>query len=307
MKKALIILGMLLAVVIVSPAQTSFKVSPGLSYTGFCLAVSGSNAGSYVPIATGANSSLLAVAPTPYVTLFGFDGTNYDTVSCDSSGNLIINSLPQNATDPATCAVAQVEFNTTSHAPKYCYPANTWNTWTGGGGSFTALTGDATSTSTGGATTVVGANNVTSTGTTGTGEFVFSISPALTGTPDASGATQFKLPVAASFTTAANGEIGYDSSAHIWHLWVNGADDPLGTGAFVPSLSLLKGTYTDGDWCSYTASGTVLHCDNAASPAAQQLCLQHTWCLVNSRGRMRLQRGHTHSLGLSRFLSRAEL
>ena len=27
------------------------------------------------------------------------------------------------------------------------------------------------------------------------------------------------------------------------------------------SLSLVKGTYTDGDWCGYTSAGTVLHCD----------------------------------------------
>jgi hypothetical protein len=29
------------------------------------------------------------------------------------------------------------------------------------------------------------------------------------------------------------------------------------------NLSLVKGTYTDGDWCSYTASGTLLNCNNA--------------------------------------------
>ena len=59
---------------------------------------------------------------------------------------------------------------------------------------------------------------------TGTGSAVFSISAALTGTPDASGATQFKLPVSASFATLANGEIGYDSTALNWHVWQNGAD-----------------------------------------------------------------------------------
>src|SRR6185312_8965683 len=37
-------------------------------------------------------------------------------------------------------------------------------------------------------------------------------SPTFTGTPDASGATQFKLPVAAGYASAANGEIGYDST-----------------------------------------------------------------------------------------------
>ena len=50
-------------------------------------------------------------------------------------------------------------------------------------------------------------------------------SPVLGGTPDASGATQFKLPVAAGYTSAANGELGYDSMNKNWHLWGNGVDN----------------------------------------------------------------------------------
>jgi hypothetical protein len=37
------------------------------------------------------------------------------------------------------------------------------------------------------------------------------------------------------------------------------------------ALSLAKGTYTDGDWCSYTASGTLLNCNNAVPQAALSL------------------------------------
>ena len=85
---------------------------------------------------------------------------------------------------------------------------------------------------------------------TGTaGHAVFSVSPALTGTVDASGATQFKLPVAASFTTAANGEIGFDSTALNWHVWQNGADvimAPLAAG-FV-SGHCAQPTSTAGVW-----------------------------------------------------------
>ena len=54
-----------------------------------------------------------------------------------------------------------------------------------------------------------------------------------TGTPDASGATQFKLPVAASGASLANGELIYDSTNKNWHGWVNGADTifaPLASG-----------------------------------------------------------------------------
>jgi hypothetical protein len=52
-------------------------------------------------------------------------------------------------------------------------------------------------------------------------------SPAFTGTPDASGATQFKLPVTAGGASAANGEIIYDSTNKNWHIWKNGADTLL--------------------------------------------------------------------------------
>ena len=61
--------------------------------------------------------------------------------------------------------------------------------------------------------------------TTGTGAVARAISPAFTGTPDASGATQFKLPVGASFASAANGESGYDSTNLNWHDWQNGVDN----------------------------------------------------------------------------------
>ena len=68
--------------------------------------------------------------------------------------------------------------------------------------------------------------------TTGSGNFALAVSPVFTGTPDASGATQFKLPVAASYVSAANGEMGYDSTNSNWHGW-NGADSiflPLASG-----------------------------------------------------------------------------
>lgn len=53
------------------------------------------------------------------------------------------------------------------------------------------------------------------------------VSPTFSGTPDASGATQFKLPVAAGATTLAQGEFKYDSTNLNWHGWQNGADNFL--------------------------------------------------------------------------------
>jgi hypothetical protein len=49
-------------------------------------------------------------------------------------------------------------------------------------------------------------------------------SPVLLGHPDASGATDFKLPVGAGCVTTANGQQCYDSTSGNWHGWVNGAD-----------------------------------------------------------------------------------
>ena len=71
-------------------------------------------------------------------------------------------------------------------------------------------------------------------------------SPTLTGTPDASGATQFKLPVASGGASAANGEIIYDSTNKNWHLWANGVDTIL-----LP----LPTTFTSGDCGEPTNTG----------------------------------------------------
>jgi len=77
-----------------------------------------------------------------------------------------------------------------------------------------------------------------------------------TGTPDASGATQFKLPVAAGFASLANGEVGYDSTNKNWHLWQNGADVllvPLAAG--FTSGDCPQPTNSSGTWQMVSAGG----------------------------------------------------
>ena len=115
------------------------------SYTGFCLATSGASSGLYVPINTSANSSVVPNPPTS-ITLFGYDGTNYDVLTCDSNGNISAGAI-LGATIPALAAGCLDSAGTSGPL-----------SWTACGGTFNALTGDATSTSTGGATTVVGVN-----------------------------------------------------------------------------------------------------------------------------------------------------
>lgn len=99
---------------------------------------------------------------------------------------------------------------------------------------------------------------VTATGATGTGNVVFSISPALTGTPDASGATQFKLPVGASFASAANGETGYDTTNKNWHDWANAVDN---LRLILPA----SGTYTNGHCLQISNAGGVITGTDAGS------------------------------------------
>lgn len=79
----------------------------------------------------------------------------------------------------------------------------------------------------------IGSTSIAANSTTSSISGLTLVSPILTGTPNASGAAEFKLPVASGFTTLANGEIGYDTTNNNWHGWVNGADTlfaPLASG-----------------------------------------------------------------------------
>jgi len=85
-----------------------------------------------------------------------------------------------------------------------------------------------------------------------------SVGATFTGTVDASGATQFKLPVAASYTSAANGEIGYNSTDLNWHLFGNGIDNIK--AIFPASLSI-----TNGHCVNWSKVGTVITLADAGS------------------------------------------
>jgi hypothetical protein len=79
---------------------------------------------------------------------------------------------------------------------------------------------------------------------------------ATSGTYDFSAATQIKLPVAASYASAANGEVGYDTTNKNWHLYQNGTDKilaPLASG-FV-SGHCGQPTSTSGMWELQDAGG----------------------------------------------------
>lgn len=86
---------------------------------------------------------------------------------------------------------------------------------------------------------------------TGSGFVVFSASPALTGTPDASGATQFKLPVAAAYASIANGEQGYDTTNKNWHAWANAVDN-------IEALFPASTTITNNDCVKWLNTASVI-------------------------------------------------
>jgi fibronectin-binding autotransporter adhesin len=138
----------------------------------------------------------------------------------DASGGATTSSCPSAGTGTVTVVAAG---SLTSTA--FVTGGGTTTVQTPSATSTLDSSGDASFAGTLAATGHVTFEGVTSTGATGTGKLVFSVSPALTGTPDASGATQFKLPVGASFATAANGEQGYDTTNLNWHVWQNAADN----------------------------------------------------------------------------------
>lgn len=94
------------------------------------------------------------------------------------------------------------------------------------GGQLVSAAG-ACATGTNGFPITIGSTSIAASSTTTSISGLTLASPAFSGTPDASGATQFKLPVAAAYASAAQGELGYDSTDKNWHGWQNTADNFL--------------------------------------------------------------------------------
>ena len=80
-----------------------------------------------------------------------------------------------------------------------------------------------------------------------------------TGTFDFSGATQIKLPVAAAYASAANGEIGYDTTNLNWHIWDAAADNFVAVFPVASpptSGNCVKFVKTTNSWTLADAGGT---------------------------------------------------
>ncbi len=69
---------------------------------------------------------------------------------------------------------------------------------------------------------------------------------------DFTGVTIFKMRVGAGLTSSANGDLGYDTTNKMWHIWQNAADNLLPT-------AVASGSYTDQDCVKFTKSGSTLN------------------------------------------------
>jgi hypothetical protein len=125
----------------------------------------------------------------------------------------------------ATNGYAEVNENNTGLS-RVCTAANGI---CGGGTTTNALTMSNSNTGdTSGSTFNGSAAKTISTNTIGAPNLAASNTYSGATTNDFSGTSQIKLPVAAGYASAANGEIGYDSTNLNWHAWSNAADQFVG-------------------------------------------------------------------------------
>ena len=129
--------------------------------------------------------------------------------------------------------------------------------FTGGSGTFVTLSGDAISTATGGATTVVGIEGH-AIAAPSTAAFVHWSGSAWEYTnPSGSGT------VTTSGSPVSPNVACFSSSTAITSCTSANVQTAIGSGVYQAPLSLLAGTYINGDMCTYASSGTLLNCNTA--------------------------------------------
>lgn len=218
--------------------------------------------------------------PTAGQGAFFTDATHIQGITTTGSGNAVRATSPTFITPVLGAATATsinglaITTSTGTLAVANAKTATISNTLT-----FTGTDGSSVAFGTGGTATYT-ANNLSVfaattsaqlagviTDETGSGLLVFGTAPTLsapviTGAADASGATTFKLPVAAGFASAANGSIGYDSTNKNWHAFGNAVDNL----AFVGPVSA---TYTNNDCVKFgVVAGVVTLVDVGAACGA---------------------------------------
>ncbi|HLG97131.1 MAG TPA: hypothetical protein VKX49_12535 [Bryobacteraceae bacterium] len=75
----------------------------------------------------------ITAAQLPSTVVYNNQANTYSTGLQDFSNNAVDVRLPNHTADPGTCAVGQIEFNSTGAAFKGCNATNTWTTFGGGG------------------------------------------------------------------------------------------------------------------------------------------------------------------------------
>ena len=234
-----------------TPQQTSWTTSPtlaaatitNLTVTGTCSGCTGTftypSAGIAVSPGTGGPWSASLTAPA-------------STIVGISDSQTLTNK-----------SIAGSEINSSVVASQYGGTGQNFTASTGiiqaSSGTFSASTALANGTT---ATTQSAADNSTKVATTAYADAVGALKLNIansvpTGTFNGGGLTQMIHPFGAGFVSAANGEIGYDSTNKNWHLWKNGADfilAPIASG-FV-SGNCGQPTSSGGSWTIADSGGT---------------------------------------------------
>ena len=151
-----------------------------------------------------------------------------------SAPTLDFNGITQTITGPTggTLSNGDISTITGQDAHVHAEPNGTWalqNPQVSGGSLASALTGAASGGAAPGSTYNGGAAVTFDYHTFGAAGLAASNTFSGATTNDYSGTSQFKLPVAAGYAAAAQGEVGYDSTDNNWNLWANGANNIAAT------------------------------------------------------------------------------
>lgn len=222
---------------------TTAAVAPSIQFDGgWAIGVS-SNTGNIIDIESsqGVIVTGMQVGSVSGATLVYVNGSRGITVN----NNLLLSAFATGIQlNNSTNSVVQGNFGSPTGATTILkLTGSTYNTISGNNFRGTATTGlslDATSSNNNATDLNTFATTITTpVSDSGTSNFLsiplahVSAGTAQTGTWDFSGATQFKLPVATGYASAANGELGYDSTNNNWHIWANAGDKilaPLASG-----------------------------------------------------------------------------
>jgi hypothetical protein len=264
-------------------AGTSFA---GFTMSGDCTIVVGTGVITCTKTSGTSFSALATTTPGTGVATFLATPTSANLFSAlttkTGSGGSVVFATGPTISSPILSTAAQLSYITGS---TQCLHVDTLGNITGTGSDCGAGGGGGTTTN---ALTINNGNAGAVSGSTFNGSAAVTISTNTIGAPNLTTANTYsgaglqdfssktmKLPVAAGFTTTANGNMGYDSTNNNWHMWQNGADQ---------INAVINGATTNNDCAKFVVSGSTVSLQDAgaacggsvASPSALWLPMATT-------------------------------